>query len=467
MKIRLNYKQCIVWGGYTLFSFCSFVYLMISERRVVEYRYIALLPFVFCICNVFCINIHKYLYTNIGLFLLHNVMLVRQVITPIIMSWAGFKTIYRTISQSNVDHAVILMSYECCAIYMLLAFILGNKNSKKIKRDSNLIFRKSSSLFNLILFMMTAYCLLIWIYIPSSRNLYSTVFEFGDIGFTTVEYNINSEQVGSLARSLQTLFKVFFDIVRLILPMYILINFKRKKYNPKISIVVGVIFALMQLLFISSTTARAIISAFIIIYFLARLYPEYTEKIIKASIVIAGTIIVVYFIVRFFVGSRYGDNLAEYLAKILNAYFGGIDNVAAGGNVPEGYGASTFWASIYSAIPFNSTLFGLEVVKLQSIYNSSNGSYGQIPPMIVEGEYYFGFVLSPIMSCICAIAAYHYGEKYSRTNSPWHLISNLFIAIMCAISIVMYNEEIILVWLLEWMIPMRVISKIADKEKKL
>lgn len=248
--------------------------------------------------------------------------------------------------------------------------------------------------------------------------------------------------------------------------MNVLIGLKRKGRNPIYSIVIGLLFALVQLLFITQTTARAVICSFLIIYFISKLYPKYSKIIVRTSILSSAVVIIVYFAIRFTIGSRYGNELSEYLSKIFGAYFGGLDNVAAGGNLPEGYEASTFFASLYSAIPFNTTLFGLKVESLQSIFNTVNESYGQIPPMVVESSYYFGDILAPFISCICAFFAYHYGEKFSKTDSSWHLVSNLFLAIICAISIVMYNEEILLVWLLEWLVPMKILSRLADRERR-
>ncbi len=463
--MTMKRKEFVIWCAFLIISLASAVYLVFFDHSFDDYQSIGAIPFVFFVCTVVFANVYTALSKNIGVLCLHSVMFVRLVVSPVLMTLSGYDSIFRGISTADVNYAVTLMCYECVLVYLVLSYMTTRSKHKTFDQEYTLKIQKPNSLFRIVVWVMLLYCVAVWLLIPTVRDLYKTVLEFGESEFTSADYNQNTEKVGSLARSMQTLFKLFFDIVRIVVPMYLIIWFKRRGFAPKIAIIAGVLFACLQLFFISSTTARAVICAFLIIYFISRLYPQYSKKIMNTAIISAVFVIVVYFAIRFTVGSRYGDNPIEYLSKIITAYFGGVDNVAVGNHIPEGHEASTLFASIYSSIPFNSTLFGLKVENLQSIYNTANGSYGQIPPMIVEGAYYFGELFAPIMSCICAAAAYHFGERYARTSSAWHLVSNLFLAIICSISIVMYNEEILLVWLLEWLVPMKILSKLADWER--
>lgn len=458
-------RDFFAWLFFVLFSLFSSVILATADHSYDSYIAIAALPFVFFVCGLLFNNVYTHLSKNIGVLCLHSVMFIRMVLSPVLMAQANYDSIFRYILKEDINHAVVMLCYETVLVYGVLSFLISHSKDKLSKESYTIKCKRPSWLFRLIVLGMTVFCVVVWFTVPTCRELYKTIFEFGEETFTTVEYSASFEAVGSVERASQTLFKMLFDMLRLLLPMGLFIWFKRYRVSSFVAIVTGIILAFVQMLFISSTTARAVICAFLIIYFIARLYPDHAKRIMNTAIVLSVLVIVAYFAIRFSVGSRYGTDPAEYLSKIVNAYFGGVDNVAAGSNLPEGFEASTFWASLYSAIPFNSTLFGLKVENLQALYNAANSSYGQIPPMIVEGEYYFGIVLAPLMSCLCAVGAYHYGEKYAKTTSAWHLISNLFIAIMCAISVVMYNEEILLVWLIEWLLPMRILSALADREK--
>lgn len=462
----MSYKNLKTWAFFSISSFICTIYLILLNYGTETYKAIYALPLVFLGCNIVFANVYNCIDKNIGVLVLHILMFVRLVVTPFFMAQAEFSSTFHSLTEDDINYAILLLSYECIAIYIVLSVLSAKYIGQYSSSEYQLHYSNPTTLFKTITLFMTIFCLMVWLLIPSCRELYSTIFEIGDLDFTTVDYSASDEAVGSLSRSFQTLFKMFFDILRLVVPMYLLVKLKIQHYKHSTGMFVGLLFAAVQMLFISSTTARSVICAFLIIYFISRLYQQYARKIIRTAMVVSVGLVITYFVVRFFVGSRYGENAMEYLSRLLTAYFGGLDNVAAGSNIPKGYEGSTFFASLYSAIPFNSTLFGLKVEKLQSIYNEANASYGQIPPMIVEGEYYFGFWFSPIMSCICAIGAYHFGAKYTSTNSPWHLISNLFIAIMFAIAIVMYNEEIFLVWLLEWLVPIKILSYIAEVERK-
>lgn len=461
-------KEWIVWGTSLFLALLSAIYLFVENHRDDDYRYIAALPFTFLVCGIVFANVRTVVRENIGVFLLHAVVFMRLVVVPFLMSLSEYAaTDFRGIAETQINAAIALMCYECVAIYLVLSIMtLMSGRESVARRQYVLSDAPPSSWFRAIVFAMTLYCVAVWIGVPTCRQLYKTAFEFGSVDFATSLHAIGHEQVGTSSRSLQTLFKMFFDILRIVLPVYLLTFLKRRGFRPKTVIFWGVATAAAQMLFIPATTARAVISAFIIIYFLARFYPEYSAKITRGAIWSVCAMVAVYFTVRFVVGSRYGKDLFAYLSHVTNAYFCSIDNVAAGENLPTGYEASTLWGCFYSAIPFNSTLFGLQVMKLQSIYNEVNGSYGQIPPMIVEGAYYFGYVLAPLFSCVCAAGAFYFGKRFANTTSGWHLASNLFLAILCAIAIVVYNETIFLVWLCEWLIPMKILSRLADRDKK-
>jgi hypothetical protein len=468
--MRLKRNEFLGWSAVLCCSFVCGIYLLARIGFGHTYSSMAFLPFVFALCTVLFASVYTQLGSNIGLLCLHCLMIIRLVVTPFFMVQAGFQSHIKGITQQEVEKAVVLLSYECLAMYFVLSRLTA-KSKKQIlsgqlqTKEYAISYDKPNGLFTLVLFALGIYCLVVWFILPSSRDLYKTVFDIANEDFTTVLYSAAQENVGSLKRAMLTLFKMVFDIVRILLPMYFLIFLKRRGAPLRMSITTGLLLAGVQFLFIDSTTAKSIISAFLLISFLARLYPVQSKRIVNIAALIATAAIVAYFLVRFLVGSRYGDDSTEYVSKILNAYFGGVDNVAAGMNMPEGYAAATFWGGLYSAIPFNSSLFGLRVEHLQTLYNDINGSYGQIPPMIIEGEYYFGVLLAPLVPCLCASAAYHYGEKFSHTSSAWHLVSNLFASVLFAVSIVMYNQEILLSWLTNWLLPMGILSWLAERER--
>lgn len=466
----LKKREFTIWSISVLgYLFCG-IYLLAKVGGHENYAAIAWLPFVFALCSIVFANVYTQLGNNIGLLCLHCLMIIRLIITPIFMTQANFRSIYIGLDRKAVDQAVLLLSYECVIVYFVLSRFAARSRKQLLAsrletKEFSINYQKPSAVFTLALFAMALYCLAVWVLIPNCRDFYKTVFDFSAEDFTTALYSTAEEETGTVTRAALTLFKMAFDVVRLLLPMYFLIFLKRRGAPLRMSITIGLLLAAIQFFFIDSTTAKSIICAFLLISFLARLYPAQSKKIVSTAAISVSVIIAVYFSIRFAVGSRYGDDSTEYVSKILNAYFAGIDNVAAGTRLPAGHESATFWGGLYSAIPFNSTLFGLRVKHLQTLFNDINGSYGQIPPMLTEGYYYFGTLFAPVLSGLYAALTYHFGEKFGRTNSAWYLVSDLFATVLFAIAIVMYNQEIALSWLTSWLIPLGLMSLLADKEK--
>lgn len=147
-----------------------------------------------------------------------------------------------------------------------------------------------------------------------------------------------------------------------------------------------------------------------------------------------------------------------YAAQIINAYFTGIDNVAATFNIPSGYARETFRAGLLGAIPFNSTLFGNRGKKFQYYYNLYNNAYGQIPPTIGTGYYYFGAFLSPVISGLFVILSMRYYKKSEHMEASLRYVAVVFCSIVFALGTVMYSPSITLSWYFSWGIPMLLLT---------
>lgn len=181
--------------------------------------------------------------------------------------------------------------------------------------------------------------------------------------------------------------------------------------------------------------------------------------------------LVLYFVVRYFVNTTVGlyskDNGAmSYAAQIINAYFTGVDNVAAIFNIPSGHESEAFRVGVLGAIPFNSTLFGNRGNKLQYFYNLYNSSYGQIPPTIGTGYYYFGTILSPVITGLFVILSMRYYKKAENMEASLRYVAVVFCSIVFALGTVMYSPSITLSWYFSWGIPMLLLTLFTGENKE-
>ena len=79
-----------------------------------------------------------------------------------------------------------------------------------------------------------------------------------------------------------------------------------------------------------------------------------------------------------------------------------IANVAGTVRIERVNLLKTFFADVYTMIPFRNTLFGLQVKNLSDIFNEFNNVAGQIMPLIGESYHYFGAFFAPVLSMFFA-----------------------------------------------------------------
>jgi oligosaccharide repeat unit polymerase len=259
-----------------------------------------------------------------------------------------------------------------------------------------------------------------------------------------------------------------FQIIRILLPAYIIRSVCKKNASPKLAFAVLIVFCLLQFFFLTSTFAEAIVACLAIILYYLHLFPSKKKKIIMLIGISTIGIMIVYFAVRYFSknSSIYDKSSGPilYMAQIISAYFTGPDNVAAIFNVDKSFGKEAFKAGIIGAIPFNSTLFGDRGNKLQYYYNIYNRAYGQIPPTIGAGYYYFGFILAPIISILFVKLSLVYYDKAQKINKSIKYISEIFCSITFALGTVMYSPSITLAWFFSWGIPMLILTSFTGEK---
>ena len=314
---------------------------------------------------------------------------------------------------------------------------------------------------------LSAYIIIVYCFMPQYAESFKTILNLSDADFTIAGDSI-VYQIGTIGRIIKTLFSMSFQIIRILLPAYIIRSVCKKNASPKLAFAVLIVFCLLQFFFLTSTFAEAIVACLAIILYYLHLFPSKKKKIIMLIGISTIGIMIVYFAVRYFSknSSIYDKSSGPilYMAQIISAYFTGPDNVAAIFNVDKSFGKEAFKAGIIGAIPFNSTLFGDRGNKLQYYYNIYNRAYGQIPPTIGAGYYYFGFILAPIISILFVKLSLVYYDKAQKINKSIKYISEIFCSITFALGTVMYSPSITLAWFFSWGIPMLILTSFTGEK---
>jgi hypothetical protein len=360
-----------------------------------------------------------------------------------------------------INSAVGLLIYEMFAITITVIFASRQRLSATYREHKKKITIK---MLSAILLALVLFCLAAAILVPDTKNMFRTIFELSDYDFTTVTFKTTTHSAGSLIRIAQTLFSMFFHFLRIMIPAFSLYFLYHRGKSESSIYCVALIWGILQFMFVTSTFAESIISAVVILLASLKMCPNRRKQMIRTTVFVVFGIFVLFFAVRFNV--KYGDvnNMPgmSYISYIVNAYFVGVENVAAIFLVPSEFKWSSLFFNLYGTIPFNSTLFGLEGLKLQFYFNTYSGSYGQIVPSIASGFYFFGTISAPVFSVFLAYWAVRNGKRASETIYYWKHIVYTFLAIVVSLGIAMYNEAIVLGWFTSWGMPMYVISCFSD-----
>lgn len=398
--------------------------------------------------------------------LIFGISFMRYCLHPLLMVYGDFASIMKYNITENATLGILLMVYE--EIMIFVAIIMSSLKNKCVINESTDI--KFSYRAGFVMKLLLFYLFIAVMLRPQLMDSFMNIFKLSDADFTIGD-RVEEQAVGSIMRIISTLFSFVFNIVRIMLPIYIIGKISRKNIgvNSLICVVLGFVF--LQFIFVTATFAESIISALVVLLAGSRLNKKMAAKMLRIASVFVVGIIVVYFYVRYQVNNEtearslhMSDNIFSYLSMLINAYFTGVDNVAAVYNLPEGNCFEHFIASMQIAIPFNTTIFGKAGETLPVFYNRMNGVFGQIPSTIGNGYYYFGFILAPMFSYVFAYFAIRFNVLAANIKLYWHNIVYLFFAILCSLALGMYNEIIVLQHLCCWGIPMLLMAKIIDRK---
>lgn len=410
-----------------------------------------------------------YITDNISKLVIVSLFFVRMVILPFLYLENINMQLFegRGSVETHFSKACFLMVYEYFVVQLVLYFYEHKRAGKKwsFKRiASNIDISKG------LVAVLAIYVLGIAVFFPQYSENFKTIFQLIDADFGVaslgVEYN-----VGSLGRILKTLFSMSVQLFRILFPALLMKQMYDRNSESKACTWVFVFSCVLQFMFLTSTFAEAIVSCLVLVLFYIKLYPERRNKTFLFLGVSTLGMLILYFVVRYFVNTTVGlyskDNGAmSYAAQIINAYFAGVDNVAAIFNIPSGHEKESFCAGILGAIPFNSTLFGDRGNKLQYYYNFYNNSYGQIPPTIGTGYYYFGTILSPVITGMFVILSMRYFKKAENMKVSLRYVATIFCSVVFALGTVMYSPSITLSWYFSWGIPMLLLTLFTGKNKE-
>lgn len=395
-----------------LLSCITAIYLRLHQDSVqFGYENIFILPLVYVFTYIFFIRpvLNKY-----GLSIFMSVFIVVSFFRYIALSilvvesnWYYGRSLTNPLPE-NFEQAIYLMSYEILVYGIFIKFF----HNRLIKEDSvGKDIALPNRTFIYVVFLFSVICLMA--IRPSSLNFFSA-------------FTINDSLIHLAdASTFTSLIAVLVSVAKYI-AMFLIITYSIKLFgrNSLITIVIVVItIALNIFIYFGTNRSDFIFNAIGSMILLVYLYRK--TGIIISLVATALSPIIISSISRYrqTVTITGGENILIDWTDNLQVYLAGIYNVAMGLEInylsQNISSLNAFFDILRSAIGPNIILQNFDIVSTailfnERIYNSSH--VAQIIPMISQSNFYFGFIMSPILGLIFIYIAVYFTKMIIKSK---------------------------------------------------
>ena len=405
------------------------------------YEMLFMLPLSF-LCSIFLFFFgmlkNKSPLENIPCVLLVLLTFIRNVLTPIVMVKDSYVSSLGIANSDGASLAIWLVTYE--TIILFLFVYIAEKYRFKQKGVGLLlkcrlpIGNSNTVLFRNAVIFFSSIAVISLLLVPSLRNSFYTIFTSG---FTAPFQDNYLSRGDILTRALETGGNMAIAAVRYILPcilFYKLANKGEKLGN----LIVSIAVVLAQCLFMNDSNAYILMLIFSQMFFILELYPKYRKGMIGGiAIVLISFSLMMYF-------NRFAlDHYSKSLSLWLQSYFPGIANTAGIVNLSPQQNILQIFEDIWVAIPFKAFLgYSGAATSVAQKWIIVNNCKGQILSTIGQSFYYFGFFLSPLISCCLLQISRKCQQHVNGVDSALMRAAYIYFMIYSAATPFVYNFSI-------------------------
>lgn len=472
-----NIKSIFLYIIVFTISILTILLILFDNEIVYGYQLLWLLPLSFTLISVFTINILKNIQHNIVVAILWGGYFIRFVLTPLALKIGNYRMFFSfTVFGDKIQNAIFLMTYEIIIVFLFLSIYLRihihNKTSKKMKfKNLDNIFINEDNYRNMhfVILLLVVFCLCIYIYIPEIMDSYTWIFS-DNLKIANIDYNVDEIAIrGTFKRALGSLFVFVFNIVRYLIPVYLLKFLSTRFRKSHLRYISSLFICMLPFLAINESNIQPFFGLLFNVIMMIKLYPKEKKKIIKTFLILGGSLVISLLLTKLYLLSNWQNTSgAESISLTINAYFPGVGNVAAAYNILRKNKWKTLFYDFFSTIPFRNSLFPSIAVKeipLNDLFNNYNYTSGNIIPCISGAQYYLGLLIAPILPMLLSYIALRMKEKAESSNDYWYYFCYMFYSIRVAMIPTLYNHISIVVIIMNQFIPMYLITVFLNQYK--
>lgn len=428
-------------------SFGVAIFIFINSSSIAGYEYYFLVPLCFSMLCILCRNNNYVNMMMVGPFIINITMVIRYVILPFVACLGGYYYIIgRAPGSSDIEDAIFLTLYEMVIVCLYSNYLSGKYSVGKFDWINNNKQFKSGWLYLLIVLLGIITVVLI----PEAVEDQRFILNQADLQNTVI---VNFPLAG--------LFKTVVNFARYC-AVLLIINacYKRELNKPSIfNIIISFGVILLNTLYISNLSRFSLVIPLIVFtVILLYLYNAPNQRKFIMGIFASAFLIALSYtsFLKFFGEGRGDEDNAmdmSWWGDTLNAYFMGIKEMAIGLNnlylIDSVYGGNGILLLLNDSFSNISALSGLTISSITStqLYNltyfGSTLSNSHIVPNICNGVYYFGYIFSPIWTCIFIFLAHWFSRKIYTNDRLDRKFAYIYAAIWSG-TVFMVNGSMII-----------------------
>lgn len=404
----------------------SFLMLFIAVTSEILFdttseKAIALVPVLFFIVAFFlCMDIRTLVDSNVG-FCLYMLLFIRLYLLPVLIISDGdyLRNIPLNYGLSNAYYftqGVLLTVYEAVFVYAYIQFRVVKLTSSSQIRNVNQLFKTNNFflwVFILLFFVIT----ILYPQVYSERHFV--------LALLRSEPTIIQEQFRSTSL-IATVATISLRNIFLLLPIPIMswIYFTRhknwKESNARYYLFIVVSFCGYSLFIEGTSRISVIVPLCTVIFVSNNLFPQYKRKTFRMGIVVLGVLVAFTTVWKFYVSRNIAFSIdLDDFVETLELYFAGFSNMGKAWIAKSESGLLLpqirfFLNDLFANVPIINRFTSSTWSASQYFVKVFSGRNDQIMPAIGNGMFYFGLLLSPIVSFIQIEVALWF-ERHAKT----------------------------------------------------
>ncbi|MDW4538612.1 O-antigen polymerase [Bacillus sp. KNSH11] len=461
----LNGIKLLFWL-LAIFSIMLSIFIWMDSQKPTYYGVLPFLPLSFCILSYAILCIYDDFKQKITFWILYLGYFFRFSIVPFIMFLGDYQAKATNYDiYNNMNQAIFIMIYDMCCIWFTFYMfnLIRKKNQKEKNTQEEYFFEINYRWAWILIFIILGVAIVCFVKQPLLIHMFSFFLTTSSESLQQTDELIRMmEQL--VPNSYYSISKLCVDTLRFILPIIFILKINQfKGFSSNIKFLLSLMIILLFGLVITLDRAFTVFSIISLLFILYYLHPKKKKSLNLILILGLFVFVVGGLLVVTGVFNEPNENVWIGISKTVQAYFTGPVNFAAAINL--GYG---HFSSIIPDIGKSITgvaVFFKEHVNIKALFNAEyyyNSSLsGHIIPSAGHGYYYFGTLLSPVLSCFIVYLAINLEVRMQQSFNLLSKYVYIVGVLISSLSLIIYNFVIFINLITSLFIPLLIFSYIS------